>query len=217
MDSGSSQKIYQGLHALNEEISKSELLMSVAPIRLISVGGSMAVLLCGNRDSSTDIDCILDPQVDENEEYVAEWNNAVVNTAKAALLHSDWLNQQLAIFVRKDKRRILFLESIQQGIILYEGDNLVIYAGRLDWALERKIRRVAYATDRQKGKNVDMLDAAAIIKLMTSRDDYSTPLTFDFIRSLNFNGFDLAPTTDAIEAVARYYKEKYGDGGIKEQ
>ncbi len=191
--------------------------MSVAPIRLISVGGSMAVLLCGNRDSSTDIDCILDPQVDENEEYVAEWNNAVVNTAKAALLHSDWLNQQLAIFVRKDKRRILFLESIQQGIILYEGDNLVIYAGRLDWALERKIRRVAYATDRQKGKNVDMLDAAAIIKLMTSRDDYSTPLTFDFIRSLNFNGFDLAPTTDAIEAVARYYKEKYGDGGIKEQ
>ncbi|OAA66310.1 hypothetical protein ISF_04148 [Cordyceps fumosorosea ARSEF 2679] len=124
--------------------------------------------------------------------------------------NADWLNDQLAIFVRRDKRRALFLESVQQGIILYEGDNLLVYAGRLDWALERKVRRVAHAKDRRRDKNVDTTDAAAIIKLMTSRDEYDTPLTFEF-------GFDVPPSDEAIRQVARYYKETYGDGGITEE
>lgn len=188
----------------------------MAPIRLISVGGSLAVLLCGNRNSSTDIDCILDPQVAENDEYAAEWSQAGADAARTAQLYHGWLNQQLAIFVRRDKRRALFLESIQQDIILYEGENLFIYAGRLDWALERKIRRVAHAEERKKEKNVDTPDAAALIKLMTSRDDYDTPLSFEFIRGLNYNGFDVAPTHEAIQEVATYYKEKYGNDGIAE-
>lgn len=188
--------------------------MSVAPIRLISVGGSLAVLLCGNRNSSSDIDCILDPQVAEDAEYAAEWSRAVTDAAQCVQLADGWLNQQLAVFVRRDRRRALFLESIQQDIVLFAGENLVVFAGRLDWALERKIRRVAHATDRRRDKNVDAPDAAAIIKLMTSRDDYETPLSLEFLRGLNYNGFDVAPTEDAIMEIAEYYKEKYGDDGI---
>ncbi|PMB68139.1 hypothetical protein BM221_006316 [Beauveria bassiana] len=206
----------KGLDALDEEIGKSELLMSVAPIRLITVGGSLAVLLCGNRTSSTDIDCILDPQVAEDSDYAEEWIKVVATAADAVHLDDDWLNSQLSIFVRRDKRKMLFLESVQQDIAIYEGKNLVIYAGRLDWALERKIRRVAYATERQQVKNVDTTDAAAIIKLMVSRDDYATPLSYELIRGLNYNGFDIAPSDDAIREVARYYKEKYGHDGIIE-
>ncbi|ATY65099.1 hypothetical protein CCM_05027 [Cordyceps militaris CM01] len=212
-----SEGMRKGLDALNEEIGKSELLMSVAPIRLISVGGSLAVLLCGNRNSSTDIDCILDPQVAENEEYAAEWTKVVADTAVAVNFYQGWLNQQLAIFIRRDKRRTLFLESIQQGITIYEGDHLIIYAGLLNWALERKIRRVAHATDRQREKNVDTPDAAAIIKLMASRDEYATPLTFEFLRGLNYNGFDVAPTDGAIREVAKFYEETYGNVGITEK
>ncbi|PQK11899.1 hypothetical protein BB8028_0003g05190 [Beauveria bassiana] len=212
-----SEEMRQGLDALDEEIGKSELLMSVAPIRLITVGGSLAVLLCGNRTSSTDIDCILDPQVAEDSDYAEEWSKVVATAADAVHLEDDWLNDQLGIFVRRDKRKMLFLESVQQDIAIYEGKNVVIYAGRLDWALERKIRRVAYATERRQVKNVDTTDAAAIIKLMVSRDDYATPLSFEFIRGLNYNGFDVAPTDDAIREVARYYKETYGDDGIIEQ
>ncbi|XWW92732.1 hypothetical protein V2A60_000658 [Cordyceps javanica] len=205
-----------GLDVLSGEIGKSELLMSVAPIRLISVGGSLAVLLCGNRTSSTDIDYILDPQISENADYVAEWNTAVADTARVLHLYHDWLNQQLAIFVRRDKRRMLFLESVQQDITLYVGANLIIYAGRLDWALERKLRRIAYDEGRRREKPVDTPDAAAIIKLMIDRGDYKTPLSFEFLRGLNYNGFDVEPTDDAIRQVARYYQETYGDVGIKE-
>ncbi|EJP69918.1 hypothetical protein CRV24_008873 [Beauveria bassiana] len=212
-----SEEMRQGLDALDEEIGKSELLMSVAPIRLITVGGSLAVLLCGNRTSSTDIDCILDPQVAEDSDYAEEWSKVVATAADAVHLEDDWLNDQLGIFVRRDKRKMLFLESVQQDIAIYEGKNVVIYAGRLDWALERKIRRVAYATERRQVKNVDTTDAAAIIKLMVSRVDYPTPLSFEFIRGLNYNGFDVAPTDEAIREVARYYKETYGDDGIIEQ
>lgn len=188
--------------------------MSVAPIRLLSVGGSLAVLLCGNRASSTDIDCLLDPHVAEDADYAAEWKAVVDRAAAAAQYDDDWLNQHLAIFVRRDKRKPLFLESVQQDIVMYRASNLVIYAGRLDWALECKVRRVSYSQERQRTKNVDTTDAAAIIRLM--REQQGKPITAEYLRSLNYNGFDLPPSDDAIKNIAAYYREHYGEDGIEE-
>lgn len=116
------------------------------------------------------------------------------------------------MFVSKPRRKDLFLESVQQGITIYEGPNLVVYAGRLDWALERKLRRVAHARDRRKKKDVDISDAAALVKLM--RNSGGLPLSFQWIRNLNLNGFDVPPTKEAIEEVARFYIQAYGEVGI---
>jgi hypothetical protein len=200
------------LTLLDEEISKNELLMSVAPLRLISVGGALAVRLCRNRDSTWDIDCLLDPNVAAADDYTEEFQAAVTNVASTHGFGQDWLNHEVEMFVERDKRMQLFLESVDQGIAVFEGANIVIYAGMLDWALERKVRRVAHSVERKLRKPVDLPDAAALVKLM--RDNGAPPLTFEYVRGLNFNGFDIPPTDEAIQQVADYYVKTYGEIGI---
>jgi hypothetical protein len=186
--------------------------MSVAPLRLISVGGSLAVRVCHNREASYDIDCILDPNIAAATDYLVELQRAISAVAEQGGYIEDWLNREVELFVSKDRRMDLFLESVQQGITIYEGANLVIYAGRLSWALERKVRRIAHARDRRGNKDVDVSDAAALVRLM--RQDGKPPISFRYIRELNLNGFELPPTDDAIQEVAELYAEKYGEVGI---
>lgn len=200
---------------LDEEIAKSELLMSVAPIRLVSVGGSLAVCLTGSRQVSYDIDCILDPNVAAHSDYADEFRHVVGAATEVGGLWTDWLNRQVETFVARERRHDLFLESVEQDITVYSGENLVIYAGRLDWALERKIRRISYSRDRRRDKDVDVSDAAALIKYMIRAQD-GKPLSFEFVRGLNYNGFDLPPTGSALKEVADYYAETYGEIGLAE-
>jgi hypothetical protein len=200
------------LGLLDAEIGESDLLMSVTPLRLISVGGSMAVRVCFNRESSYDIDYMLDPNVAGAHDYREEFEAAISQVAEARGYMPDWLNQQVEMFVSKERRMHLFLESVQQGITIYEGKNLIIYAGTLSWALERKIRRIAHARDRRKNKHVDVSDAAAIVRLIRRHGE--PPISFSYLRQLNLNGGDAPPTDEAIQEVARYYDEVYGEVGI---
>lgn len=199
---------------LDERIEESEFLMSVAPIRLISAGGCLAVCVLGNRESSYDIDCVLDPNIAAAPEYVDEFKDAVERVASAEELSRDWMNRQMEAFITRSKRTAWFLESVQQDITVYEGANLVVYAGRLDWALERKLRRAAHAEDRRKDKDVDVPDAAALIHFMIG--DAGRPLTFDYVRGLNYNGFDVPPTDRALREVAQHHVETYGNVGLVE-
>jgi len=201
------------LALLDAEIGASELLMSIAPLRLISVGGSLAVRVCLNREASFDIDCMLDPNLAAAADYLVEFEAAVSHVAQRGGYVDDWLNREVELFVAKHRRMNLFLESVQQGITIYEGANLIIYAGRLDWALERKLRRVAHARGRRGNKDVDLSDAAALVRLMR-RPGNQPPLSFQYVRGLNLNGFDVPPTEDAVREVADYYARKYGEVGI---
>ena len=202
------------LALLDEEIGKSELLMSVAPIRLVSAGGLLAVRLCYNREFTWDIDCLLDPSVAALDEYREEFAAVARAVSRSGGYGRNWLNQQIQLFVARERRMDLFLESVDQGVAVYEGTNLIIYAGRLDWALERKVRRVAHVPDRRRYKDVDLPDAAALIRTMRKADD--PPLSFEYIRGLNFNGFDVAPTEASIQAVAGHYLQTYGEIGLVE-
>ncbi|EPE06569.1 hypothetical protein F503_02697 [Ophiostoma piceae UAMH 11346] len=202
----------RGLTYLDNEIGGNEYLMSIAPIRLISIGGSLAVCLLGNRTTSVDIDCILDPSIAAAPEYVHEFETTVWSAARESGLAEDWLNRELEVFVARNRVTSLFLESVEQGIALYEGANLVVYAGRLDWALERKVRRVSHAQDRRKTKDVDIPDSAAIIAYMVSKT--GKPLSFDYIKSLNENGFDVPPTDVALKEIADYYVAAYETQGL---
>lgn len=189
-----------------------EILMSVASIRLLSVGECLAVRLCFNRTASYDIDCMLDPNVAAVQDYLQEFEQGVLATATEGGLSDDWLNQQVELFIARSRRLALFLQSVEQDMPVFQGENLVIYAGKLEWALERKIRRVAHARDRRGTKDVDVPDATALLRLMRSRG--GPLMTFEHVRGLNFNGFDVPPTHDAIREVADFYVKTYGEVGI---
>jgi hypothetical protein len=50
-----------GLAELDAEIAKSRNLQRAAPIKLIAVGGFVAVTYFHNRETTQDLDCLLDP------------------------------------------------------------------------------------------------------------------------------------------------------------
>ncbi|QPG97304.1 hypothetical protein C2857_006120 [Epichloe festucae Fl1] len=208
----------QALTMLDAKIASNDLLMSVAPLRLVTVGGCLAVRLCHNREASYDIDCLLDPHVTAVEDYSAEFELVIQDVAHEGGFYKDWLNQQVNIFVSRKRRVTLFIESVQQDIVVYSGKNLVVYAGRLDWALENKVRRVSHSRSRRGHRNVDLPDAAALIHLMNlmRKDGDGLPISFQYIRDLNLNGFDLQPTEEALREIAEYYFNEYGVIGLAE-
>ncbi|KAK2595120.1 hypothetical protein QQS21_007146 [Conoideocrella luteorostrata] len=205
----------KALALLDVKIASNDLLMSVAPIRLITVGGCLAVRLCHSREASYDIDCLLDPHVTAVQDYSAEFEQVVREVAREGGFYRDWLNQQVSIFVSRGRRTSLFFESVQQDIAVYRGRNLVVYAGRLDWALEGKVRRVSHSRSHRGCKDVDLPDAAALIHLMRKEGD-KLPISFQYVRDLNFNGFDVGPKEEALKEIAKYYFEEYGEVGLAE-
>lgn len=199
------------LTLLDEELGRSELISAVAPLRLISVGGFLAVKFFHNRETTTDIDVLIDPNVDADRDYRATVLEAINAVSKAHGFAEDWLNDQLRIFIKDDLRMLLFLESIQQNVLLYAGENLQIYAGHLDFALERKLRRIA---QRQGNRNIDddTSDALAIVHHMVSSNGH--PLSREECVGLDENGFGLLIDEAAVDLVAERYLDKYGVQGI---
>ncbi|CAI6082994.1 unnamed protein product [Clonostachys chloroleuca] len=149
------------LSQLDDAIEASELLMSVVPIRFITIGGMLAVSLFGNRSTTKDIDFLLDPSVDAVNEYHAEINKVIRGVARMSGFSNNWMNDELRIFIGGAKRLNLFLQSVKQGVIAYKGRNLTIYAGRLDFALERKLRRLNEKLGRPR--ELDFSDAATLV------------------------------------------------------
>ena len=121
-------------------------------------GGCLAVTFFHVRSATKDVDCLIDPNIDVAEEYRQDLLSLVRDVAKARDLEDDWLNDELKLFIVRPKRLDLFLKSVQQNIVIYGGENIVIYAVSLEWALESKIRRVATGGVRRK----DVSDAVAI-------------------------------------------------------
>ncbi|RYP24849.1 hypothetical protein DL767_008541 [Monosporascus sp. MG133] len=204
-----SGEIDTALAALDVQIGKSELLMSVAPIRLMSVGGFVSVKLFQNRNSTIDVDCLMDPNFDAVEEYRTEFWKAVRQVAVTLHHETDWLNDELRNFVQSSKRQDLFFESIEQDVVIYRGQNLMIFAGKMEWALERKIRRIANAR-RPRPKDVD--DAVAVAKFMA--ESSGGPLSIGYVEKLNRNGFDVANMRKGIDIVAQRYMELHGETGF---
>lgn len=64
----------------------------MVPIKLIAIGGYVAVGYLKNRDSTHDIDYILEPLVEQNPEARSELRWAMLDVAKEYHLVQDWIN-----------------------------------------------------------------------------------------------------------------------------
>ncbi|KAJ8130496.1 hypothetical protein O1611_g3135 [Lasiodiplodia mahajangana] len=158
-----SEDIDRALSALNHEFGRSEMLMSLAPIRFMAAGGLVAVKYFDVRETTTDIDCFADPNVDRAEKYRGEIMDAVERVAETLGLDAGWFNDKLKVFIKAEKRLELFLQSVSQGIIIFKGPNLEVYAAPIEWQLECKLCRIQACT-ATRDIFLDVLDALALIK-----------------------------------------------------
>ncbi|TEY83987.1 hypothetical protein BOTCAL_0023g00060 [Botryotinia calthae] len=96
-------------------------------------------------------------------------------------------------------------EPFQNAVL--EGDNIFVYAAPIEWALERKLRRI-YVGGRDRKAQFDISDAVAMLKYLK---DAKGPLDREYIRTLDMNGFDVVPDDHTMNRVAAEYQRVYGE------
>lgn len=183
-------------------------LVAFAPIRLMTSGGFLAVSYLKNRDSTGDIDFLLDPEYAGDKEIKNALRATVAAVANELQYNEEWLNEAMSIFVSLQGRRALFQRAEDQGISLFKGQHLEILAAPIEWALERKLRRI-YAADRGRKQETDIDDAVALLRRIKERNE--GPLDLEKVRQMNLNGFDVTPDYGTMRRVAKAYQDKFGE------
>ncbi|KAA8894746.1 hypothetical protein FN846DRAFT_999075 [Sphaerosporella brunnea] len=193
-----SDDFYLALQLLDEEIGNSRNLCKVAPIILLAVGGFVAVTYFGNRDSSHDLDYILDPSLPNVAKMSEKLEKAILVVAKKANYHDKWANDNVAVFAIGDRRIRLFRESLEQNVVLYQGKHLVVYAGKWEWVLEQKLKRIA-----KDNRQMDIEDSVVILKVLT--DKQGGPMSRETIKGWCTNIYE--PIQDSVlDTVGQNYQ-----------
>ncbi|QSS51773.1 hypothetical protein I7I53_07196 [Histoplasma capsulatum var. duboisii H88] len=179
-----------------------------APITLLSAGGFLAVSYLKNRESTSDLDYFLEPQWADDEDIKKPLRNAVSSTGKALDFVDGWANDDMAFFISYRSRQLLFEEAKKQNIVLWEGLNLRILAVPLEWALERKLRRIHNGMQDHK-RDSDTSDALALLKTLRVRN--GGPLVREYIRTLNMCSTEMLPDSATMDEIAAAYRSMYNE------
>ncbi|KAL3476821.1 hypothetical protein BJX99DRAFT_246650 [Aspergillus californicus] len=205
LDANAFQK---ALQALDEELGKFDFIVAFAPIKLITAGGFLAVNYFKNRETTKDLNYLLDPEWATDEDIKKPLEQAISRVSKRLQISEQWANEDMASYVTKETRMHLFRKALKQNIILFRGDHLIILAAPIKWALKRKIRWM-FAPGRDRNVDVDMNDLLAMLKYI--RDRKGGPLPREHLRTQSVNSFDVVPDTSGMEQIAAAYREKYRD------
>ncbi|KAJ5957994.1 uncharacterized protein N7479_005144 [Penicillium vulpinum] len=151
---------------MDYEIGQNIWLTAFAQIRLITGGGFLAVSYLKNRDSTGDVDYLIDP------EFAADKNlqnalHSTMRTVARQLQYDDELDQRSYGYLCAPKaRQTLFKLAKKQNIALslFKGESFKILAAPIEWALERKLMRI-YAADRDREAEMDISDAIAFFEV----------------------------------------------------
>lgn len=183
-------------------------LVAFAPIRVLTAGGFLAVTYLKNRDSTGDLDYLIEPEYVGDQEIQRALDDAVRNVALRLRYNDEWMNDAMSIFVTRKARQDLFERALRDGVTLFKGEHLEVLAAPIEWALERKLRRI-HGTSRDRKAESDMSDAVAILKYLRTRND--GPLDLESIRTMNVNGFDILPDDGTMQKVADEYRRVYNE------
>ena len=184
---------------------------------MLSYGGFLAVCLFGNRDSTKDIDVLIQPSVRDSPVHRDEWIRLTRSVAAELRYIRNWINDDLTVFVPGIHRQRLLEDSIEQGTVVFEGDNLVIWAGLWEFGLESKLYRlhshqIGNASIQVQDSN-DIMDAVDLVHRI--RGNSVHPLDKAWVKDLK--RFGPNPSfEDEINRVAQAYITKYGTQGIVE-
>jgi hypothetical protein len=122
--------------------------------------------------------------------------------------HEKWINADLRIFATEPAKEQLFRKAIEQNIVLWNGENIRVLAAPIEWALERKLRRI-HNNDEDRDISLNMTDALAILKYI--KEMSNGLLNRRAIQTMNISGFDILPSDQTMDFVAYEYRKKYSE------
>ncbi|KAM3452100.1 hypothetical protein MY3296_004837 [Beauveria thailandica] len=203
----SAEEFDQALRDLDVEIGKSKNMSKIKPVQLLSAGGFVAVTLFRNRDSTDDIDYIINPDTPNVDKIKDKFQAAIRRVSEQRGIDEGWINKQMEIFVNGRNKQSLFRDSVTQNVVLWRGTNLIIYAAKWEWTMARKLKRIG-----SENRDIDISDAVEILSRMVQEN--GGPLALETVKSWDtivYTPLDVA----AIKSVADDYMERYGAVGIK--
>ncbi|KAL2823582.1 hypothetical protein BDW59DRAFT_173408 [Aspergillus cavernicola] len=198
----------KGLEVLDHEMDNDDWLVAFAPITLLSAGGFLAVSFLENRESTGDLDYFLEPQWADDNDVRQPLYRAMIRTARKLGFVESWANDEMAFFVSDGVRMHLFEAAEKQNIVLWESANLRVLAVPLEWALERKLRRIYNHINHSK-RGSDMNDALALLKHLRMQN--SGPLDRQQIRTSSICSWEPPPDNGTMSQIATAYRYKYGE------
>ncbi|ELQ37009.1 hypothetical protein M0657_001260 [Pyricularia oryzae] len=212
------EQIEIGLRWLDRALEQSEVLDSVVPINLLSYGGVLAVCLFGVRGATRDVDVLLPPNIRDVQAYSDEFMRLTNAIADELGYMRDWINDDLRLFVPPEDRQRLLEDSIEQGTAVFEGDNMVIWAGVWEFGLESKLRRMGdngSNTDQGRARfDRDRMDAMELVHLI--KGDSIQPLDMSWVKGLQRYPQTTGISDQMIQIVAQGYVAKFGTQGVVE-
>ncbi|KAI9374708.1 hypothetical protein BJX61DRAFT_496969 [Aspergillus egyptiacus] len=115
----------QGLAELEAGMSKDVWLAAFAPIKLIAAGGFLAVTYLSCRDSTGDIDYLIQPEFVGDAEIQGAFHEAFLPVAPRLKYNNEWMNEAVSTFVRNETREELFRLAEDQDCL----DKAVAFSG----------------------------------------------------------------------------------------
>ncbi|CAL3970764.1 hypothetical protein PZA11_007197 [Diplocarpon coronariae] len=202
----SAEDLNNALKRLDLQMAKNDFLGAFAPINVVSAGGYLAVTYFENRQATGDIDYIIDPQFRKDDDIKTPLKEAIRSVAKKEKFDAEWMNNEMEIWATHEACVKIFDQAYKQNIVLFDEKSLKVWAAPFEWALERKIKRIANS-GRGAEMKVDMNDALVLFKHF--RDANNGPLDMEHYRNLNTNGFDIMPEVGQMEKIAANYQDLY--------
>ncbi|KAB8264868.1 hypothetical protein BDV32DRAFT_61776 [Aspergillus pseudonomiae] len=197
-----------GLRLLDSKLAAIPIIVAFAPIKVIAAGGFFAVAHLKNRQTTKDLDYLLEPDWANDNDIKQSLREAIVQVADELGYPQNWANDDVALFVTKQARHLLMSLALKQNIVLWSGNQITVLSAPVEWALERKLRRI-YAADRGRKAELDLSDALAMLNLL--KNDKGGKLDMEYYRTLNINGFDVVPDHETMQRVSAAYKAKYNE------
>lgn len=200
------EDFYKGLELLDTKLAAVPVVVAFAPIKVIAAGGFFAVAHLKNRQTTKDLDYLLEPDWAGDDDIKRSLRKAIVQVADELGYPQNWANEDVALFVTKQARHLLMELALKQNIVLWSGNHITVLSAPVEWALERKLRRI-YAADRGRKAELDLSDALAMLKLL--KNTKGGKLDMEYYRTLNINGFDVVPNIETMKRISAAYKAKY--------
>lgn len=156
----------------------------------------------GNRKSSQDLDFFLSPRLLGREyETVRRELKRIIETVAGQLRYDiAWANDEVRVFLTLlNNPEELFDRSKSQGVILYDDENIVIYAVLWEWGLVRKMKRLQMEGQPQRSE--DWNDVVSITNLLYN--DNGGPLDVQILRQFDHTQREPPVMPQTIENLRR--------------
>lgn len=187
-------------------MGKDEWLIAFAPITVLTTGGFVAVNFFRNRQSTGDLDYLLEPQWAYDNDVKGPLQRAVMRAARHLSFVEDWANEEMALFTPKTRREHLFQEAERQNVVLWESTHLRVLAAPWQWSVERKLRRINNNKHHPK-RGSDIEDVLTLLKHMKAQR--GGPLNREHIRTSSICSVELPPDYATMDEITAAYRNKY--------